>query len=534
MQTIQQLQSEQIKQANIKLNTTISTETKSKLLEYQIPHSQSLIHSLIRHNRALDASDTGTGKTYSTVAVARTLGLRLFIVCPKSVINSWVKVLNHFGFPLKNCVIANYELLLGCKCYHATNTKERLVCEFVTRQQVKDKRSKRSKKKQKFRYVYKWSLPSDYLLVFDEAHRAKNTKTHTSVLLYTAARRVNNKILLLSATIADKPEFFELCGFVLGLYYSLRMAKRYIAQVGSGYSNPIIGVHKKLYPEFASRMRIIDLLSLFPDNKVVLECYDMDDCDEIQRQYDIIADAVRDLSKQELKSFALGKIIKARMKIEMLRVPKFLKIIQDHLNNGKAVAVFVNFTDTLLTLKEKLKTNCVVYGKQTLEERDQNIDDFNSDRSHIIILNIRAGGVGISLHDTHGDYPRISVISPSWSAQDFLQAIGRVFRAGGKSVVEQQIIFCKGTIEESICERMKEKIQNIGSLNDGNLKSYQIKGLIEDDINDDVQNDNDEFTTVFSELSDAIAKKKRLEDSLVEVNDKITTLEKLLNSLMIM
>ena len=34
-----------------------------KLLDYQINHVESLVYSLTSYNRALDASDTGTGKT---------------------------------------------------------------------------------------------------------------------------------------------------------------------------------------------------------------------------------------------------------------------------------------------------------------------------------------------------------------------------------------------------------------------------------------------------------------------------------------
>ena len=58
---------------------------------------------------------------------------------------------------------------------------------------------------------------------------------------------------------------------------------------------------------------------------------------------------------------------------------------------------------------------------------------FNSDKSRIIICNIASGGCGISLHDTHGIFQRISLISPSWSVRDIIQVIGRIHRAMAKS-----------------------------------------------------------------------------------------------------
>ena len=46
-------------------------------------------------------SDTGVGKTYSAIGTARELGLKIGIVCPKAVQESWKRVAeNHFGMVL--------------------------------------------------------------------------------------------------------------------------------------------------------------------------------------------------------------------------------------------------------------------------------------------------------------------------------------------------------------------------------------------------------------------------------------------------
>ena len=141
---------------------------------------------------------------------------------------------------------------------------------------------------------------------------------------------------------------------------------------------------------------------------------------------------------------------------------------------------------------------------------------------------MRAGGVGISLHDKNGKYARRSLISPSWSAIDMIQALGRVHRAKGMTAVKQLIVFCKGTVEESICEGIKEKIENIGCLNDGNLDSYQIQGLIDGTLN---TNDTlTEFEKLFQQINTLHARKARLLIELQETDDEIKTLELLLNS----
>jgi hypothetical protein len=75
----------------------------------------------------------------------------------------------------------------------------------------------------------------------------------------------------------------------------------------------------------------------------------------------------------------------------------------------------------------------------------------------------------------------VSIISPSWSAQNIIQALGRVHRANGRTPVRQRIVYCEGTVENRICHNLMEKIAHIGELNDGDLLSYQIPGLTDGD-----------------------------------------------------
>jgi SNF2 family DNA or RNA helicase len=284
------------------------------------------------------------------------------------------------------------------------------------------------------------------------------------------------------------------------------------------------GVHEVLYNEYASRMKIKDLGDLFPENKVLAQCYDMKNHEEIEKQYKIIEEEVELLkSKEENSGCALTRILYARMRIEALKMPTFVEMTKALLEEEKSVAIFVNFTQTLKMLAEELDVKCLVYGEQTLEERNKNIDDFNNDSCRIIICNIRSGGVGISLHDLHGKYPRVSLISPSWSAQDTIQALGRIHRAKGKTPVIQRIIFCSQTVEEKVCNNMKEKIINIGQLNDGNNESYIYEGLT-DDKEVCLDEELTEFELLFRQITALNHKRERLEEDLKNTKKEIDTL----------
>jgi superfamily II DNA or RNA helicase len=463
-------------------NYTLNDQVKSKLLPYQVKHASTLCSILLSKGRALDLSQTGTGKSYVSAGVCAELGLRPLIISPKSLITLWPRVLHEYG--VEPYGVANYEMIQNGKYF--VNGKQ-MECPYV--KEIGIPRSQKdtivneykSKKNNSDQFVsFKWvNIPDDMILIFDEAHRCKNSRTYNSMLLHTAAE-TQVKILLLSATLADKPENFILPAFVLGLANTCQGAKHWLSSLRHEHESIMAGVHAKIYPEFASRMKVrdADVKSLFPDNKIMANCYEMENAQEIEAQYKLIElEMIKLRDKESRANNVLSRILYARMRIEQLKVPTFVKIAKQELNKGKSVALFVNFNESMATLMSELNTTCVIKGSQTNKQRDESIERFNTDAERVIICNIQSGGVGISLHDTRGQHARVSIISPTWSAQDILQVLGRVYRANAKTPVEQKIIFCKGTIEEQICSNMSRKITNIAQLNDGDLLSHKIEGL---------------------------------------------------------
>jgi superfamily II DNA or RNA helicase len=511
----------------------------NKLLEYQIEHTNNIKKTMQTYGRALDASDTGTGKTYTSIALCIELGLKPLIICPKSVLTNWKHVLDHFG--AKYYGISNYESIHNCRYFTSESPDNKITCNFIkrirTNHKSDDENDFSSKEaeifsKRKVRnFTYQWqNIPDDFILIFDEAHRCKNKKTLNSVLLYTAADIDTMKILMLSATISDKPEKFAIAGYVLKLYSNIRNAKSWINNANTGYDYPMIGVHKIIFNEYGSRMKIKELGILFPKNDIIAECYDMDNAEEIERQYEIIEMEVERLqNKEDNSGCALSRILYARMRIEQLKIPTFIELAKKFITDGFAVAIFVNFSMTLQTIADELQTQCVIWGEQTMEERNKNINDFNTDKSHIIICNIRSGGVGISLHDIIGNYARVSIISPSYSAQDIIQVLGRIHRANGKTPVSQRILFCKKTIEEKICNNMKEKIKNISSLNDGFTNTYKINGLIDETDNIGIEKETTEIDRIINKITVLNLKKERLRNDLINVDNELKSLETMLN-----
>ena len=459
-------------------------EITDRLISYQLPHMLQLKESMSINDCILDASDTGTGKTYTALALCKSTKKKPFVICPKSVIPSWLSVAKHFDMDIFG--IANYELLKGCKYY--TPDLEKVKCPYMDKIRTPSKPSENENKSQKTTKKYfKFYLPSDVMVIFDEAHRCKNYKSITSKLLLSI-KETGCKILLLSATITDKIICFKPFGVVFGFYDDVKQynvwLRRQIKMNTIKYKNnkkDIAGgditldiIHHNIFPNKGSRMKISELGDLFPKNRIVSQSYLCKDYDKVQENYDIINEALEDLKDQYLRTEALGKIIKARQKIEMYKVPIFIDLAEEALDSKYSVVFFVNYVETMNLLAHHLKTDCLIHGGQNMDERQSCIDDFQANRRNVLIAIMQAGGVGISLHDIHGGHPRMSLISPTWTGQDIKQALGRIHRAGSKSPALQKIVYCAGTYEDTLCKIIAAKINTISAINDGDLLGPQF------------------------------------------------------------
>ena len=448
------------------------------LLQYQEPHLQHLENAMLNGKCFIDASDTGTGKTYAAVALCKSKGLKPIIIGPKAVLMTWKKVLDLWD--VEYLGIANYELIKGGVWFPYTtgrNLGDKEKCPYLSV----------TRKSPKAPIQYEWDatvMDNSVIFIFDEVHRCKNKSTVNSRILLSTYDLDSYKILL-SATIADKPEFFAVFATMLGFIDSIDEFRLFLKSLKysgditstSDYINKVTNadpsmllLHRLVFPAHGARMKISELGDEFPTNKVIADTYVMDDVvvEEIQKEYANISIVSKEAAARESLAIChLAIICRARQKIEALKVKTIVELTRDAVADGNSVVIFVNYLDTMALLVEQLKVKCLIKGGQSISERQRQIDNFQNDVEHIIICQIQSGGVGISLHDTIGDRPRVSIISPSWSAQDLMQTFGRIHRAKGKTPCIQKLVYCHNTIEDDVCRIVNAKLINYTHLNDG-------------------------------------------------------------------
>jgi superfamily II DNA or RNA helicase len=243
----------------------------------------------------------------------------------------------------------------------------------------------------------------------------------------------------------------------------------------------MLNVHKMIYPAKAARMRIADLGDRFPETQITADLYEIKGWKRQNEAFEKLMEEIKTLQKEAKEgwpSAALTLNMRYRQLTEHLKVDTLTALTNDYLENKKSVAIFVNYTETLFELAKKFPKASLIHGGQIRKgEREAEIQRFQDDKARVIISNIKAGGVGVSLHDLHGRYGRVSLICPTYSAQDLIQAAGRVHRAGGMSKSLQRIIYAKGTVEEEMCRKVATRVASIQALNDGDLREHDIMGF---------------------------------------------------------
>ncbi len=450
------------------------------------PPQQRLIdmsYESLRANGAFcNTSDTGTGKTLMSLRAAKALGQEPLVVCPKAVIPGWIRAAKEQGVVLHDVV--SYQFLTRGKSKYGTFSPG-------TRETPE---------------TFGWRM-RNRMVIFDEVHRCQTSGSKSSQLL-VATKHQGLPALSLSATAFEDPSEMKSIGFSLGLH-KLTNYVTWALDHGCEFDLrgklvfPLEAEQSERQEECLKRIRDAiyatgkawkltrdDLPELFQETTILDTPMDFGDNAAIQAAYQEMGDEVAeieallkgDLARAKARAAWMGqdpeqaevsiltRLLRARQKVEALKVPTMLEMIEQDRREKFSVAVFVNFNATIEALLERIKEPVSVFrgedSGQSTKERQIAWANFQRNATKIIIVNSAAGGAGLELHDEYGGHPRTSIISPDFDAKKGHQVLGRIDRAGSKTPSLQRILIAADTIEEKVMESVRAKLRNMRVLHD--------------------------------------------------------------------
>ncbi len=383
----------------------------SGLLPYQPQHLANLF-TILHTNKgaALDASDTGVGKTFTALAVARALNVTPLVVTQASIIPSWEDAGEHLGVEAE---IVSYNRIRGVRTFEQfqpfefTDKKpsvegywypvivdgkpfahfEKLIIKglrqgedfeadpatgrvtFLTEQiQCVEGRvlqcMAESAWTREVRYgkgsMFQWKNSYE-MMIFDEVHNCAGMVTASSKILKAAKRGGASKILCMSATAADRPLDLNALGFVLGIhdgkdFYRWLMKHGYRPGYfgGMDFTNDpekqsaiMSDLHHQIFPARGARLRKREIPG-FPETKTDVKLLPYSD--EAGKLSKSALDLYESLSRKEVSAAARANmsemLLRTRQRLEVLMVPDLIELAVEFSRTSK-VAIFVNFVDTL-------------------------------------------------------------------------------------------------------------------------------------------------------------------------------------------
>lgn len=443
-----------------------------ELKEWQRPLAEKMADVLGRERAFLCAANTGAGKTYLACDVIKSLGIPALVICPKIAISQWRSVIKGMGIE---------DLVIG------VINPENLIA---------------SKRNPFYSHEDGWkNIPEGpALLVFDEMHRGAGGiyklprpggKGSGNKQALMSVRWVNKsapgrKFLALTATPADSPMKMQALGYLMGFHSfvassfydwcrrhgcSMQMRGRQSVFAFSRDRAKAKAIMANIREDMGDRFMSItpDEIPGFPEEtrEVVLVDLAKEDHEGLVQAYAEMPELMKKPSKD-----AMVKLLRLRQQAEFCKASVLAGMAGNEVSDGNSVFLCLNFTSARLRVQSELERAGIpfasIYGGQPEKERQAGIDAFQRNEIHVMVGMSSACGVALSLHDERHERPRVSLINPSYSASELLQALGRIRRVGGTHAV-QKIVLAAGSVEERVARAVGGKIDNIGALTDADL-----------------------------------------------------------------
>jgi superfamily II DNA or RNA helicase len=446
----------------------IPASLKSKLREWQPALVEATVNGLSTGS-FLNASGLGTGKSFCATGSVQLLGVDAVFMCRKAIVDTVHEIATqHFGLRSGQIYPINLEMV---------RTGRTEFGKWVDGE--RDENTGRCKKK------FIWNL-NKRILIWDEVHSASALNSLNSEML-RAAKDQGVKLMMLSGTAADHIHRMRSIGYALDLhsYYDFW---QFCARYGASPESWMCGMTDKMLKTRAGREelerrqnaemakiherlikagRMIRLRSSeipgFPQCSIHPMCIDFDSR-ELTAIFAEMQAELEELKKKGTGRTQLEVMMRARQKAELLMVPTWAEMAEDAIEEGESVVFFLNFTATVRSLAERLKTDCIYTG-ENLKDRAQHHARFMADESRVIVTNQAAAGESIGFQDKHGRFPRTGIVSPSFWAAQVNQVLGRLPRDGAKTPSKYYITFPRKTVAEQAYKACKRRTELYGAFN---------------------------------------------------------------------
>lgn len=332
-------------------------------------------------------------------------------------------------------------------------------------------------------------------VIFDEAHYLKTRKAQRTQAARDLAMVAEIRLALTGTPVLNRPQELIMQLELLdrleefGGYW--RFVRRYCDAYRNAYGVNAAGaanleeLNQRLRATCFIRRNKVDVLKELPPKQRSLVTLALSNREEYQRaEEDLIAWLRGEVLKQDQGLFdsdaarqarADEAAEKARRAEQLVRIEALKKLaargkmdgvtawIEDFLQSGEKIVVFANHVDIVQELGRRFNAP-IIYGGTELSARQAAVDRFQKDPDcKVIVLNIQAGGVGLTLTAASN----VAFVELGWNPAVHDQAEDRCHRIGQEDQVTAWYLLAEKTIDEDIMELIDKKRVVVTAATDG-------------------------------------------------------------------
>lgn len=420
-----------------------------KLHDWQTDNHDAMVSAIRQHGVVADASRTGAGKTVMSLLACKTLGLRPFVVCPKQTIPSWTETMERIGHEPH---AINPELLKSWGLKKKPNP--------FGIWQIRNR-------------TWRWNLPPDGILIWDEVHNCGGYSSANSKLLKTCKIQ-GTPLMMLSATLATTPIRMRAIGFNLGICpFEWEAWQGWALQNGchfNDYGALAYTDNQRSADRAIKRIRnligdkltgITDVSKIpgYPENQIIPW-----NVTTTQNPDKAFADLIQ--AKKDAAEYDITELQIAWQEAEGMKIKAVVDHARTLIDAGLRVVIMPVFHETSRRIAEALQAPSA-YDDYPVQPA---IKAFQAGNPAVVISQSK-GGTGVDgLQDT-GQGAVNSIIFPNYNSVNFVQSCGRIHRSNSESPCVQYIPFsAKSRADQDIRKRLEHRLNDISTLTDNDFR----------------------------------------------------------------
>ncbi|MBL7661913.1 DEAD/DEAH box helicase [bacterium] len=417
------------------------------------------------------ADDMGLGKTIQFLAlIAMTQKDRkgpVLLVVPMSILENWRREAAKFTPESKLYVHHGQQRLTGATLLKRINAIDIVLTTYAMAVREEDQLSKIG-----------WSI-----IALDEAQNIKNisTKQTKAIRRIAETSKATNRLALTGTPLENRlEELWSIMDFLNPGYLGTKrqFSSRFVNPIEKSKDQKSTETLARLIKPFLLRRLKSDprVIQDLPE-KILIPVYTSLTTEQAALYQSILRQELSELQGKagiERKGIILRTITRLKqvcdhpalltgsqktLRARSGKMELLLELLETILEENDSALIFTQYVSMGKLLKQTLEETfkikvAFLHGELSRTERQKIVDNFQqSTEPQLLILSLKVGGIGLNLTKAN----QVIHFDQWWNPAVEDQATDRAFRIGQSKTVYVRKLISRGTLEESIADRLEEK-----------------------------------------------------------------------------